>query len=95
MRAAILAAGAALLVACAQPLSAPPPPAAGSCNAAGAQFAIGQPGSAQLAGRAVQAAGAQRFRWLRPGEVVTMEFDPTRLNLELDASGKVIRVRCG
>jgi hypothetical protein len=43
----------------------------------------------------MQAAGAQRFRWLRPGEVVTMEYDASRLNLEVDATGKVIRVRCG
>lgn len=95
MRAALLSACAAVLAACAQPPSAPPPPAAGTCNAAAAQFAVGQPGSAQLASRAMHAAGAQRFRWLRPGEVVTMEFDATRLNLELDAGGKVIRVRCG
>lgn len=95
MRAALLLVCAALVAGCAQPPSAPQPPTAGNCNAAAAQFAVDLPGSAQLASRAMQAAGAQRFRWLRPGEVVTMEYDASRLNLELDASGKVIRVRCG
>jgi hypothetical protein len=93
--AALLLAFAAVSAGCAQPPSVPQPPTVGGCNAAAAQFAVGMPGSVQLAGRAMQAAGAQRFRWLRPGEVVTMEYDASRLNLELDASGKVIRVRCG
>lgn len=94
MRAALIFCCATVLAGCAQP-PASPPPAAGTCNAAAAQFAVGLPGHAQLGGRAMLAAGAQRFRWLRPGEVVTMEYDAGRLNLELDASGKVIRVRCG
>lgn len=96
MRIALVLVSAALLGACAaQQTPVQPPPSVGACNAAAAQFAVGLPGSAQLAGRAMQAAGAQRFRWLRPGEVVTMEYDASRLNLEVDATGKVIRVRCG
>jgi len=35
------------------------------------------------------------MRALRPGQVVTMEFDARRLTLELDGDGRVVRVRCG
>ena len=90
----------AALAACAQqpapPQPAPTPAAPGSaCNATPAQFAVGQAGTAELGDRAMRAASAQRYRFLRPGQVVTLEFDAGRLNLDLDAAGKVIRVRCG
>ncbi len=38
---------------------------------------------------------ARTVRALRPGEMHTMEFDGTRLNLTLDANGKVDSVKCG
>jgi hypothetical protein len=34
-------------------------------------------------------------RILRPGQMVTKEFDPERLNLEVDAAGRIIAARCG
>ena len=34
-------------------------------------------------------------RVLRPGQMVTKELDRQRLNLELDAGGKIIAARCG
>lgn len=86
------------LAACAQqqpPQPPAPPPSSSACNATPAQFAVGQAGTAELGDRAMRAAGAQRYRFLRPGQVVTLEFDSGRLNLDLDAGGKVIRVRCG
>lgn len=43
----------------------------------------------------MRAAGAQQYRFLRPGQAVTLEYNAGRLNLELDAAGKVLRVRCG
>lgn len=89
----------AALAACAQQQAprqpAPPPPSGSACNAAPAQFAVGLAGTAELGERAMRAAGAQRYRLLRPGQVVTLEFDAGRLNLDLDAGGKVIHVRCG
>jgi hypothetical protein len=97
-----LAAGAlALLVlqACAQPAAPPPPqrPATpeGQCNSAGAEFAIGHVAGEALSSQAAARAGAARVRVLRPGQMVTLEFDASRLNLDVDASGRVIRVRCG
>lgn len=77
--------------------SAPPAqsPVAGDCNAAGAQFAVGRPFSTQLESEARQRSGAQVVRMLRPGQAVTMEFNPKRLNIDVDAVGNITRVRCG
>lgn len=92
---------ASALCACAQPPgpAAPPAPPArpapGQCNADAARFAVGQLASAELAEQARQRAGALRVRVIRPGQMVTMEFDNSRLNLDVDAAGKVTAVRCG
>jgi hypothetical protein len=89
-----------LLAACAQPVPPAPapqqPPARpGACRADEARFAIGQSISPALAEQARQRAGALRVRAIRPGQMVTMEFDDSRLNLDVDAGGKVTNVRCG
>jgi hypothetical protein len=99
--------GTAALTACAQPpgpaASVPPgqalpPPAlaaSGQCDAAAAQFAVGQIANGDLAAQARERAGATRVRLLKPNEMVTMEFDAMRLNLDIDNAGRVTRVRCG
>lgn len=88
-----------LAAACAQPPSdAPPPPQIvqpGPCQAAPAQFAVGRAFDAGLGEQARLRAGATRLRVLRPGQMVTMEFDEMRLNLDLDASDRVVQARCG
>lgn len=89
------------LGACAQqppqvpPAPAPPVIAPGQCDEAAAQYAVGQVAGAKLAEELRIRASAQRVRMVRPGQMVTMEFDAGRLTLTLDASGRVIRVRCG
>lgn len=77
------------------PAPAPAPVPAGECNAAPAQFAVGQAVSAQLENEARIRSGSQTVRVLRPGQMVTMEFNGKRLNLDVDASGRILRVRCG
>lgn len=39
--------------------------------------------------------GAQMARILRPGQIITKEFDAQRLNLEVDGNGRIIAARCG
>ncbi len=34
-------------------------------------------------------------RILRPGQMVTKEYNAQRLNLEVDANGRIVAVRCG
>lgn len=97
---------AALLAACATPQSTAPapapidvrteiPPRGGRCDAAPAQSAIGRTGTARNVEAARVASGALMARTIAPGQMVTKEFDAERLNLSVDAGGKIIRVNCG
>lgn len=77
-------------------------PAAGStpapaavCNAQAAQFAVGQNSTASVMESARVRSGAQMARILRPGQIITKEFDAQRLNLEVDGNGRIIAARCG
>jgi hypothetical protein len=99
-------AGAAFLAGCsgygppaASPNPAAPPAAApapmGECNAQPAQSAVGQNSTATVVESARTRSGAHIARILRPGQMITKEFNAQRLNLEVDASGKVVAVRCG
>ncbi|MFN9728248.1 I78 family peptidase inhibitor [Acidovorax sp.] len=65
------------------------------CNAQPAQFAVGQNGTASVIELARERSGAQLARLLRPGQIITKEFNAQRLNLEVDATGRIIAVRCG
>lgn len=65
------------------------------CDAKSAQFAVGRAYTPELAEQARTAAGAKVVRVIEPGQAVTMDFRTDRLNLELDATRKVITVRCG
>jgi hypothetical protein len=71
------------------------PHAAGPCNAAPAQGAVGEVGTPALAETARQQAGARTVRVIGHDDMVTKEYDTTRLNLQLDARGRVVRVYCG
>lgn len=70
-------------------------PVATRCNAAPAQFAVGRNVDAALESDARTRAGARTSRVLKPGQVVTMEFNAERLNLSVDDAGRVTRVNCG
>ena len=65
------------------------------CNAAKAQPLVGRARSAKLGAEALRLSGAGTLRWLRPGDIVTMEYREDRLNIELDGKGRVKAVRCG
>jgi hypothetical protein len=65
------------------------------CRAAGAQEFLGQELDPHVVEKARAHAGALRSRVIRPGDAVTMDADPLRLNLEVDDSGIVRRLRCG
>lgn len=77
------------------PIGASTAPVGGTCDAQGAQWAVGKNGTAKVVEDARVRAGARMARVLRPGQMTTKEFDAQRLNLEVDGSGKVIAARCG
>jgi hypothetical protein len=65
------------------------------CRAAGAQAELGKTVDDQVANEARMAAGAMRTRIIKPGQAVTMDADPLRLNIEVDETGRIRRLRCG
>lgn len=72
-----------------------PAPGTPSCNAQAVQDLVGQPGSLPLAEAARARAQAQRVRLIAHDQMVTKEYDAGRLNLQMDAAGRVVRIYCG
>lgn len=82
----------------AQPAPAAPPPTAvdaAACDAVQAQWLVGKIPTEAEVEQARTDAGAQSVRSLKPGQMVTMEFNATRLNLDVDDTGAVVGARCG
>lgn len=75
--------------------AAPPPPPGGQCNAQPAQGVVGQSSTSTVVESARARSGAQMARILRPGQMITKEFNAQRLNLEVDANGRILAVTCG
>lgn len=65
------------------------------CNAEGLQNLVGQAATAELGAEAMQRSHSRSVRWIRPGDAVTMDLRQDRLNIELDAEGRVARFSCG
>ena len=67
----------------------------GTCSTSNAQFMLGKTVDQRLAEEARLRAGARVVRVLRPGQLATLEFNPARLNVRVDASGQIASVDCG
>ena len=67
----------------------------GTCNAAPGQGLIGRQSTPQLGAEAQRLTGAARMRWIRPGQMVTMDYREDRLNIDLDEQGRITGLRCG
>ncbi|MCD0505683.1 I78 family peptidase inhibitor [Bordetella petrii] len=65
------------------------------CNAQPVQNLVGQAYSDSVGKDAQSASQSTQLRVLRPGQVMTMEYNPARLNIILDASGNISALRCG
>jgi hypothetical protein len=68
-------------------------PVRNSCKVADFDYLIGGPVPDAETLAALQ--GAKRVRVIRPGQAVTMDYLPQRLNIETDDNGIVRRLRCG
>lgn len=92
MRRLILALPVLALAACIEetPVTPPPMPPENACGAADLQTLVGQPASVLETMRF-----SQPMRVIRPGMAVTMDYRADRLNIELDAAERIIRVTCG
>ena len=67
----------------------------GSCRTEPLGQFIGQPASQDLGARMLSASGARIIRWVPKGGVVTMDFSPSRLTVQLDAANRVEAANCG
>jgi len=63
------------------------------CHAADFEYLIGEPAPDAEAIAALE--GPKRVRVIGPDDMVTMDHVPQRLNIETDAEGIVLRLRCG
>jgi hypothetical protein len=80
----------------AAPATAPASAAAdGRCDSDTAKYTLGQFATPALLQQAQKRSGAQIARILKPGDVMTLEYRPERLNLNVDGKGLVTRVNCG
>ena len=87
------------LAGCAQeppqvPVAPPPPMIAGQCDDSLVQDAVGKPFNEPLIAQLKAKSRAERVRVVRPGQMVTMEFDAQRLTVDVDAQERVTRIRC-
>lgn len=65
------------------------------CDADPAQGLVGQTYTDNLDKEARTLSGAKHVRTLRPGQVITMEYNPERVNLRLDERDVITTVGCG
>lgn len=65
------------------------------CDPDAARSAIGKVATAEVVEQARVAAGADVVRTLKPGQVITMEYHASRLNLSVDDGNVVVDVSCG
>ncbi len=93
MKAAIAALALAAMACTTVADDAPPPP--GPCSAEGLGDLVGRAATAGLGAEALRRSGARRLRWIRPGDMVTMDYSAERLNVHLDGSNRVERFNCG
>lgn len=67
----------------------------GACRSGPLSQFIGQPASQELGARMLAASGAKIIRWVPKGGMVTMDFSPNRLTVQLDGSDRVEHASCG
>ncbi|HEV2568282.1 I78 family peptidase inhibitor [Sphingomonas sp.] len=71
------------------------PPAMEGCDASDLKFLIGKTLDETMTARARDSSGATSVRIIRPGQMVSMDYVVERLNIEVDAAGKILSARCG
>ncbi|MBB1625805.1 I78 family peptidase inhibitor [Achromobacter sp. UMC71] len=70
-------------------------PTGKTCDATGLQSQIGQKATPAVLEDLRGRSGAATGRILRPGQLVTMEYNDTRLNLIVDDKDVMTAIRCG
>ena len=76
---------------------APPPPEDETmkCDDTGTSWAIGQLADEAMVQRIRTETHSDRVRVIKPGMAVTMDYREDRVNLDVDADNRIVKVRCG
>lgn len=91
-------AGCAPTVAKTTPEASVPPTeesAGAQCNANPVQSFVGRPGDAATVAEIKAGSGASNVRRYATGSMLTQDFRVDRVNVEVDASGKIVKIGCG
>ena len=85
------------MAACSTTAAPPPsdPPMAGKYRAEAANGLVGQLATPDMVERARSQSGSKQVRVIRPGMMVTMDYLPDRLNIDVDATGRITGLWCG
>ncbi len=70
------------------------PPVAAACNADSLGDLVGKRASDARADVMQTRSGARTLRWIAPNTAVTMDFRADRLNVYVDAKGRIERFTC-
>ncbi len=65
------------------------------CHAAGAASVLGNSLDEHTLQEALRGSGALRSRVIQAGGVASPDVDPMRLNIQVDADGRIRRMVCG
>ena len=65
------------------------------CDAGPAQSLLGRTASDALGAEAMRLSNAGKLRWIPEGGAVTMDYNESRLNIQLDRENKVVTINCG
>ena len=66
-----------------------------SCSAEQAQRFVGRTADEDTVQAAISASGAKTARVIKPDMMVKMDYRGDRLNIRVDAAGKIIEIACG
>jgi hypothetical protein len=73
----------------------PPPPVPMVCNAAPAQYHVGNDATQSMGEAILKDSGARTLRWGPPNAAWTMDLRQDRVNVRYDANMKIIDIICG
>lgn len=65
------------------------------CDAASVQHLVGKQICNGSEAKLRQMTGASDIRWIGPGDAIAMDYHTSRLNVEVDQQGRIIRLYCG
>ena len=77
------------------PTAATPLPEDGPCIADAARWAIGSAATPEVVERARAESHSSDVRVVEPGQPVTMDYNPERLNIDVNERGAIIGLKCG